>query len=76
MSDYILWLHEVEMSDVDRVGGKNASLGEMLRNEGFQVRWISMYARDHERGRPPDRVDALVWGLTELMLKNKGGWVI
>ncbi len=32
MSDYILWLHEVEMSDVDRVGGKNASLGEMLRN--------------------------------------------
>jgi pyruvate,water dikinase len=32
MSDYILWLHEVEMRDVDRVGGKNASLGEMLRN--------------------------------------------
>lgn len=32
MNDYILWLHEVEMSDVDRVGGKNASLGEMLKN--------------------------------------------
>jgi len=32
MSEHILWLHEVEMSDVDRVGGKNASLGEMLRN--------------------------------------------
>ena len=32
MSDYILWLHEVEMGDVNRVGGKNASLGEMLRN--------------------------------------------
>ena len=32
MSDYILWLHEVGMNDVDRVGGKNASLGEMLRN--------------------------------------------
>lgn len=30
--EYILWLHEVEMSDVDRVGSKNASLGEMLRN--------------------------------------------
>ena len=29
MSDYILWLHEVEMSDVDRVGGKNASLGDL-----------------------------------------------
>ena len=22
MSEYILWLHEVEMSDVDRVGGR------------------------------------------------------
>lgn len=32
MSEYILWLHEVEMGDVDKVGGKNASLGEMLRN--------------------------------------------
>ena len=32
MSDYILWLHEVEMGDVNRVGGKNASLGEMLHN--------------------------------------------
>lgn len=32
MSDYILWLHEVEMDDVDKVGGKNASLGEMIRN--------------------------------------------
>jgi pyruvate, water dikinase len=32
MSDYILWLDEVEMGDVDKVGGKNASLGEMLRN--------------------------------------------
>ena len=32
MSEYIQRLHEVEMSDVDRVGGKNASLGEMLRN--------------------------------------------
>ena len=24
----------------------------------------------------PDRVDALVWGLTEIMLKRKGGWVL
>jgi pyruvate,water dikinase len=32
MSEYILWLQDVEMRDVDRVGGKNASLGEMLRN--------------------------------------------
>jgi len=32
MNKYILWLDQVQMSDVDRVGGKNASLGEMLRN--------------------------------------------
>jgi len=32
MNEYILGLHEVQMSDVDRVGGKNASLGEMIRN--------------------------------------------
>ncbi len=32
MSEYILRLHDVQMSDVDKVGGKNASLGEMLRN--------------------------------------------
>ncbi len=32
MNDYTLGLHEVQMSDIDRVGGKNASLGEMLRN--------------------------------------------
>ncbi len=32
MNAYILGLHEVQMSDVDKVGGKNASLGEMLRN--------------------------------------------
>ncbi len=32
MNEYILRLHDVQMSDVDKVGGKNASLGEMLRN--------------------------------------------
>jgi len=32
MNAYILGLHEVQMSDVEKVGGKNASLGEMLRN--------------------------------------------
>lgn len=32
MSEYILGLHQVQMSDVNQVGGKNASLGEMLRN--------------------------------------------
>lgn len=30
--DYIVRLHELSMQDVARVGGKNASLGEMIRN--------------------------------------------
>ncbi len=30
MSEYILWLHELGMDDLSRVGGKNASLGEMI----------------------------------------------
>ncbi len=30
MSDYVLWFEELGMHDVPRVGGKNASLGEMI----------------------------------------------
>ncbi len=30
MGHYIAWLHELGMGDLDRVGGKNASLGEMI----------------------------------------------
>jgi pyruvate,water dikinase len=29
---YLKWLHEVALSDIDTVGGKNASLGEMIQN--------------------------------------------
>jgi len=32
MNDYVVWLNELGMHDVERVGGKNASLGEMIRN--------------------------------------------
>lgn len=32
MADYILWFEHLGMSDVDVVGGKNASLGEMISN--------------------------------------------
>jgi pyruvate,water dikinase len=32
MNDYVIWLSELGMHDVDKVGGKNASLGEMIRN--------------------------------------------
>lgn len=40
MNDYIIWFDKVGMNDVSRVGGKNASLGEMignLTNSGIQV---------------------------------------
>ena len=32
MAQYIAWLDEVGMNDLHRVGGKNASLGEMISN--------------------------------------------
>ncbi|HJT98274.1 MAG TPA: phosphoenolpyruvate synthase, partial [Rhodanobacteraceae bacterium] len=32
MSDLVLWLDALRMSDLGRVGGKNASLGEMIGN--------------------------------------------
>jgi len=32
LDDYILWFNELGMNDVERVGGKNASLGEMISN--------------------------------------------
>ena len=40
MREYVLWYQELGMGDVNRVGGKNASLGEMisnLSNAGVQV---------------------------------------
>ncbi len=40
MQEYVLWYQELGMNDVNRVGGKNASLGEMisnLSNAGVQV---------------------------------------
>ena len=32
MTDYILWFNQLSMNDVGVVGGKNASLGEMIQN--------------------------------------------
>ena len=40
MQEYVLWYENLGMNDVERVGGKNASLGEMisnLANVGVQV---------------------------------------
>ena len=32
MSEWVAWFESLGMSDVARVGGKNASLGEMIRH--------------------------------------------
>ncbi len=32
LQDYVIWFDSLGMNDVDRVGGKNASLGEMISN--------------------------------------------
>ena len=32
MTEYVLWFDQVGMGDVERVGGKNSSLGEMISN--------------------------------------------
>jgi len=40
MSEYIKWFNEININDVEQVGGKNASLGEMyqnLREEGIRI---------------------------------------
>ena len=40
MQEYVVWYQDLGMDDVGRVGGKNASLGEMisnLANAGVQV---------------------------------------
>ena len=40
MTENVVWLSDVSMSDVEKVGGKNASLGEMisgLSSQGIQV---------------------------------------
>ncbi len=40
MAEYVLWFDSLRMDDVERVGGKNASLGEMVSNlahAGVQV---------------------------------------
>ncbi len=34
MNEYVKWLEELRINDVPSVGGKNASLGEMIRNLG------------------------------------------
>ena len=32
MAEYVVWFQDLGKGDVERVGGKNASLGEMISN--------------------------------------------
>ena len=34
MTDYLIWFDKVGMGDIERVGGKNASLGQMISQLG------------------------------------------
>ena len=71
MEDYIIWFESLGMSDVERVGGKNASLGEMisnLANAGVSVpggfattahAYREFLAKDGLRERIDEALDAL-----------------
>nr|WP_148863187.1 phosphoenolpyruvate synthase [Marinobacter fonticola] len=71
MEDYIIWFENLGMSDVDRVGGKNASLGEMISNlanagvtvpGGFATTahaYREFLAKDGLKDRIDDALDAL-----------------
>ena len=68
MSDYVRWLDELGMGDVGIVGGKNASLGEMLKHlTGLGVRVPGGFATTAEAYRDfihhnglDDRIQALL----------------
>ena len=38
MNDNLIWFENLGMGDVARVGGKNASLGEMLKGMGQELK--------------------------------------
>ncbi|GGY64268.1 phosphoenolpyruvate synthase [Marinobacter zhanjiangensis] len=71
MEDYIIWFESLGMADVERVGGKNASLGEMisnLANAGVSVpggfattahAYREFLAKDGLRERIDEALDAL-----------------
>lgn len=71
MGDYVVGLHELGMNDVETVGGKNASLGEMISNLGdlgitvpggfatTAAAYRDFLATDELAGRIADTLDSL-----------------
>ena len=71
MEDHIIWFDQLGMNDVDRVGGKNASLGEMISNlaglgvsvpDGFATT-ASAYQAFLATGGLRERIDEQLGGL-------------
>lgn len=64
---YILWFHEIDKDDVDKVGGKGANLGEMTQAgfpvpEGFVVT-SSAYKHMIDKNNLEDKIKAMLKGL-------------
>lgn len=68
MSEYVIWFNTLGMKDVGRVGGKNASLGEMISNlsaagvsvpNGFATTAFAYYEFLHQE-RLAERINAML----------------
>ncbi len=71
MLDYIVSLDQIGMEDLERVGGKNASLGEMIRHlsttgvdvPGGFATTVDAYRRFLEQDRLGERIEERLAGL-------------
>jgi Uncharacterized conserved protein len=50
--------------------------GLIFHIDNFPELELQMTTWNPTAKKSPDRIDALVWGLTELMFKGNKGWVI
>jgi pyruvate,water dikinase len=86
MSMYTVDLSEVQLSDIERVGGKNASLGEMIQNvsklgvkvpSGFAVTVDAYWAYIHHNALD-EKIRKLIQGMKkdDLVSLNKTGLAI
>lgn len=48
----------------------------IYHTKSFPELELQMTTWNPNKSKSPDRIDALVWGFTELLLKNNSGWVI